>query len=129
MSRVKGFTLVEIVTVMMILGILSIGTVKFITDSSQGFFSTMGRTALAGDARFVAERLATEVRGALPNSMRVSGACLEFVPTVGASTYATLPVVTAASSFLSIPVDPLPIPANSRVAVRRETRGSSDQVG
>ncbi len=117
MREVRGFTLVELITVIMILGILSIGTVKFITDSSQGFFSTMGRAALAGDARFVAQRLAREVRDALPNSVRVSGGCLEFVPTVGASTYTTLPVANVASSFLSVPVDPLPVPANSRVAV------------
>ena len=39
------------------------------------------------------------------------------MPTVGASTYTTLPVATLASSFLSVPVDPLPVPADSRVAV------------
>ncbi len=79
----SGITLVELVTVVMILGILSVGTVKFITDSGQGFASTVGRAALAGDVRFVTLRIAKEVRDALPNSVRVSGGCLEFVPTVG----------------------------------------------
>ncbi|MDH3640891.1 MAG: type II secretion system GspH family protein [Gammaproteobacteria bacterium] len=114
---VRGFTLVELITVMMILGILSLGTVKFIGDSSQGFASTISRSELATDARFVVERLARDVRDALPNSVRVSGGCLEFVPVVGASSYTTLPVTSAAISFLSVPVDPLPLPAGARAAV------------
>jgi MSHA biogenesis protein MshO len=113
----RGFTLVELVTVMMVLGILSVGTVRFITDSSQGFATTVTRSELAGDARFVVERVAREVRDALPNSIRVSGGCLEFVPVAGASSYTTLPTAGAATSFKSVPVDPLPIPALSRVAV------------
>lgn len=113
----RGFTLVELVTVMMVLGILSVGTVRFISDSSQGFATTVTRSELAGDARFTVERLVREVRDALPNSVRVSGGCLEFVPITGASSYTTLPVAGPAASFKSVPIDPLPIPAASRVAV------------
>ena len=113
----RGFTLVELVTVMLVLGILSVGTVRFITDSSSGFVATASRSELATDARFAVERIVREVRDALPNSVRVSGGCLEFVPVVGASSYTTLPVASAATSFLSVPVDPLPLPAGTRAAV------------
>lgn len=117
-SRISGFTLVELVTVILILGILSLGTVSFIGDSSRGFASTVSRTQLGSEARYVIERLSRELRNALPGSLRVSGACLEFVPVVGASRYVTLPLAAAAASFRSAPVDPLPVPPVVRVAVQ-----------
>jgi MSHA biogenesis protein MshO len=110
--------MVELITVIVILGILSVGTVSFIGDSSRGFASTVSRTQLGTEARFVVERLSRELRNALPGSLRVSGGCLEFVPIVGASRYVTLPVTVAAASFRSVPVDPLPVPAGARVAVQ-----------
>lgn len=112
-----GFTLVELVTVIVILGILALGTVSFIGDSSRGFASTVARTELASEARFLVDRLARELRNALPGSVRVSGSCLEFVPVVAASRYVTLPVATPATSFRAVPVEPLPLPATARVAV------------
>lgn len=121
--RGLGFTLVELVTVILILGILSIGTVSFISDSSRGFASTVGRTQLGTEARLVAERLSRELRNALPGSVRVNGGCIEYVPVIGASRYVTLPVATAASSFRSVPVDPLPVPAGARVAVQPDPAG------
>jgi MSHA biogenesis protein MshO len=118
-----GFTLVELITVIVILGILALGTVSFISDSSRGFASTVARTELAGDARFLVERLSRELRNALPGSLRVSGGCLEFLPIVAASRYVTLPVATAAASFRSVPVEPLPLPAGVRVAVYPDAAG------
>lgn len=119
----RGFTLVELVTVIVILGILSVGTVSFLTDSTRGFASTITRSQLASDARFLVERLAAELRNALPGSVRVTGTCLEYVPVAGASRYLTLPVTSAASSFQSVPVDPLPVPAGARAAVYPDGSG------
>lgn len=115
-QRPSGFTLVELVTVMLILGVLAAGTVAFIGDSSRGFASTVARSELAGEARFAVERLTRELRNALPGSVRVAGACVEYVPVAAASRYVTLPVATAALSFRSVPVDPVPA-ATVRVAV------------
>ncbi|MCB1686742.1 MAG: type II secretion system protein [Pseudomonadales bacterium] len=113
----QGFTLVELITVIMVLGILSIGTVRFITDSTSGLASTISRSELAGDTLFAVERISRSLRDALPNSVRVAGSCIEFVPVVAASSYRTLPVAAAASSFLAVPFDPLPVPAGLRSVV------------
>lgn len=115
--RTGGFTLVELVTVIVILGILALGTVGFIADSGRGLGSTIARSELATDARFLVERLTRELRNALPGSVRVSGACLEYIPVAGASRYITLPVAGPAAAFRSVPIDPLPLPADVRVAV------------
>lgn len=115
--EMTGFTLVELITVIMVLGILSIGTVRFITDSTSGLATTISRAELAGDTLFAVERISRSLRDALPNSVRVAGPCIEFVPVMAASTYRTLPVAAAASSFLAVPFDPLPIPAGLRSVV------------
>lgn len=115
--RIGGFTLVELVTVMMVMGILAIGTVRFISDSSTGFASTITRTELAGDARFAIDRISRELRAALPGSVRVSGGCVEFIPVAAGSTYTTLPLVTSSTTFTAVPVEPMPLAADLRVAV------------
>lgn len=115
--RAAGFTLVELVTVMMVMGILAIGTVRFISDSSIGFASTITRTELAGDARFAIDRISRELRSALPGSVRASGSCLELIPVAAGSTYTSLPVAVSATSFTAVPVEPMPLAAGLRAAV------------
>jgi MSHA biogenesis protein MshO len=116
-SLQRGFTLVELVTVIILLGILSMGTVQFISDSSTGLASTMSRTKLAGDARSAIDRISLSLRDALPNSVRVAGGCIEFTPIVTATTYITLPVTAAASSFQVAAFDPLPAAGGLRAVV------------
>lgn len=112
-----GFTLVELVTVIIVLGVLALGTVQFIGDSGRGFGAAVSRGKLAGEGRFVAASLARELRAALPGSVRSNGQCVEFVPLAGASRYLTLPVASAAGQFKAVPLATLPLPAGARVAV------------
>ena len=116
-----GFTLVELITVIVLLGILSMGSVAFISDSTSGLASTVARTELAGDARFAVDRIKIGLRDALPNSLRVSGSCLEYIPIQAATTYRTLPTTTPATEFKVVPMDPAPTLANSRFAVYPST--------
>lgn len=115
--RVAGFTLVELVTVMMVMGILAIGTVRFISDSSIGFASTITRTELAGDARFAIDRMSRELRSALPGSVRTSSSCIELIPVAAGSTYTSLPIAASTTSFTAVPVEPMPLAAGLRAAV------------
>jgi MSHA biogenesis protein MshO len=100
---VKGFTLVELVVVMSILGILSMGAVYFITNSADGYASTQDRERLASRGRYALERMARAVRRALPGSARVSGDCLEFIPTLAGAYYLSLPVAAPGAQFKAIP--------------------------
>ncbi len=115
--RSTGFTIVELVTVMAVLGILSVGTMTFLNNSSNGYAATISRSQLAADARLTMARMTSELRRALPRSVRVAGSCIEFVPTASASNYVSLPTTTAAASFDSWPLDPLPLATGLRAAV------------
>jgi MSHA biogenesis protein MshO len=114
-----GFTIVELITVMVIMGILSVGTVRFISDGANGFATTLSRAALVSDAQQLITRLSRDVREALPSSIRVSvsGDCLELIPIVGASVYLSAPIGSTASSMQVVPLDGAVLSANSRVAL------------
>jgi MSHA biogenesis protein MshO len=86
-----GFTLVELVAVIVLLGVIGAATTQFISASVNIYNDTSRRGALAQMGRFAVERVTREVRNALPGSVRVSSLggtqCLEFVPILAASSY------------------------------------------
>ena len=92
----RGFTLVEMVTVIVLLGILSVGVTGFLKFGTQIYVDVTNRDELISSARFVIERLNREIRTALPNSVRVNSAagveCLEYTPIVASTTYLDIPV-------------------------------------
>ena len=100
-----GFTLVEMVVVIAVLGVLSLGSVYFISRSSEGYADVQDRQVVAQRARFTLERMARSVRNALPGSVRVSAGCLEFVPLVAGSSYLDLPLATPAMTMRVVPPD------------------------
>ena len=100
-----GFTLVEMVVVIAVLGVLSLGSVYFISRSSDGYADVQDRQAVAQRARYTLERMARSVRNALPGSVRVNASCLEFVPIVAGSSYLNLPVASPALVMRVVPPD------------------------
>lgn len=95
--RLAAFTLVELITVIMILGIVSLGVSSFIGRGAEIYVDVTEREQIIGDSRFVIERLNRELRAALPNSLRLAGSgttrhCIEFVPVAWSSFYTDLPV-------------------------------------
>lgn len=101
MRQAKGFTLIELVTVMVILAIVSIGIAGFIRSGTQIYSDITQRDQLLSQSRFIVERLNREIRKALPNSLRVNGdstvQCLEFVPVVWSTFYFDIPVAPEAA--------------------------------
>ncbi|MDO6444732.1 type II secretion system protein [Colwellia sp. 1_MG-2023] len=91
----SGFTLVELVTVIIILGILAVGMGNFLQFGSRIFTETSARDQLVSSARFAIERLNREVRHAVPNSVKevnANGNCLSFYPTIASTVYIDIPV-------------------------------------
>ncbi|MBL4826894.1 MAG: type II secretion system protein [Spongiibacteraceae bacterium] len=105
-----GFTLVELVMVIVLLGIVSVASTQFIHTSVGIYVDSTRRDELQQIARFANERVSRELRNALPGSVRANGNCLEFVPIKAASTYLTRVSDSAITSFQAVDfaVPPLP---------------------
>lgn len=89
-----GFTLIELITVIVILGVLATAISSFIKFATQIYSETTARDQLVSSARFAIERLNRDVRDALPNSLELtnSGDCLKFAPILESTTYTDIPV-------------------------------------
>lgn len=95
----RGFTLVELVMVILLLGIMATFSSQFIGIGTQIYGDASGREQLMSDARFAMERLNRELRDAVPGSERIetldgawvdAGACLRFWPISASSRYLAL---------------------------------------
>ena len=72
-KKSKGFTLVEMVTVIVLLGIIAGILTPFILKAMQAYMASKSRAQLVGKGRLAIERLSREVRQAVPNSLSVLG--------------------------------------------------------
>lgn len=115
----KGFTLVELVIVIVIAGILAVGSVQFVGQATQGYADAADRQQLATIGWIASEKVSRELRNALPNSLRVNVAetCIEFVPVVGGSHYITLPNSVTPRTITAITSGFTSAPNNTRIAV------------
>lgn len=104
-SAARGFTLIEVIMVIIIVGILGLGIVNFMSRSVQGYIDTAERQQTAVIAWIVSEKLSRAIRDALPNSFRINGGntCIEFIPTVAGTDYLTVPTLAAADNFEVVP--------------------------
>ncbi|HMM78077.1 MAG TPA: type II secretion system protein [Gammaproteobacteria bacterium] len=87
--RAAGFTLIELVAVMAIGAILSTVIWRNLATPLRGFADLNRRAELVATANLAAQRIARELRLALPNSVRVNadGSALEFLQTAGIGRY------------------------------------------
>ena len=105
-TTTKGFTLVELVTVIIVLGVVSVGISGFIRTGVEIYADVTERDQIIGDSRFVVERINRELRSAIPNSIRVTSddnnQCLEFVPAEWVTFYTNLPVSPDTSLIVTV---------------------------
>lgn len=85
----RGFTLVELVAVMVILSIIAAIGVGFVVRATESYQSTQTRALLVNTARQSIERMTRQLRGALPHSVRTTnaGQCLQFMPIAAGGNY------------------------------------------
>ncbi len=85
----SGFTLIEMIIVIIISGIMATVVAQFITLPAESYVAQSRRAELVDIAETALNRITREVRTALPNSIRIacSGRCLEFLRTLDGGRY------------------------------------------
>jgi MSHA biogenesis protein MshO len=137
MHRGRGFTLLEMVVTLSVLGIVAGMLAVFVRAPIQAYADTSRRVALADLADATLQRMSRELRTALPNSIRVTAAgtavYLEFIATSGVGRYraalagdgsGNLLDFTGADTSFDI-LGPIPdVPAGSALVVMNLGSGS-----
>lgn len=137
MKRERGFTLVEAIVVMVVTSILAGIMVLFIQRPVQSYVETAARADMADVADIALRRMARELQGAVPNSIRLSvignTSLLEFIPSKAGGRYLsasdgapdtaqfpTLDITTGSTSFYVVtpmPVAPYAIVSGDNIIV------------
>jgi MSHA biogenesis protein MshO len=86
-----GFTLIEVITVVVILSIVAVLGSTFVATSVESYDRVQQRSKLINRARQSIERVTRQLRSSLPYSLRLSndasGLCIEFMPVAGGGNY------------------------------------------
>lgn len=97
-KRKLGFTLIELVLVILILSALGIATTRYIATGVDIYNGISERDKSLNSIRFVMERMRREISNALPNSAVVASDCLAFYPIKSSSRYTDFPIYPVQAS-------------------------------
>lgn len=87
--RAAGFTLIELIVVIVLTAIVASFMVLFLDAPMQSYFAQTRRSDLVDSANRISRAVTADVRTALPNSLRVNpaGTALELLATTGVARY------------------------------------------
>lgn len=85
----RGFSLVELIVVIVITGVIAAVVGLFITGPIQAFIDQSRRAELVDAAQLAMTRMGRDLRAALPNSVRISGSAIELLLTLDGDRYRT----------------------------------------
>lgn len=104
MRRYRGFTLIEMVMVIVLLGIVGLSFGNIVSQGMGIYVDTTAREALAQKGRFITDRMMKELRNSVPGSVRVSNsnACVEWLPIKNTATYETIPLTADSATSLRV---------------------------
>jgi MSHA biogenesis protein MshO len=116
----RGFTLLELIIVIVVLGILAVGTSTYIVQTTESYVVSAERGKLIASGRLAVEKITRRLRNALPNSIRISASnnCVEYIPVIRATNYTSnilVPSATVSTEAFDMPT-PAPSPFYVSVA-------------
>jgi MSHA biogenesis protein MshO len=106
--RRLGFTLVELMLVIVLLGILAVSVTRYLEFGVGMYSQSTAVQHTLQQGRFALERVSRELRQATPNSIRIGDnallglSCLEFVPIAQSGVYQNLPLFPLRRDWMSI---------------------------
>jgi len=96
-----GFTLIEMVMVIVILGVIGATVAVFMRKPVDAYVDTARRAALSDLADTAVRRMARDIQRALPNSLRnPNNQCVEFIPTRTGGRYRAETTATGTGDIL-----------------------------
>ncbi len=126
MAGRSGYTLIELIMVIVLLSIVATVSVRFVGLSTQGALDTSARQLRALQSVVISEQLTRELREAFPLSVRSNGACIEWLPLDAGTNYLKL---TKGPAFDQIDIAAFaqpPATGNTRAVVYGYGTGTGD---
>lgn len=117
MRQAAGFTLVELIMVIVLLGIVATISVQFVTLSTRGAIDVGARQQRALQGVVISEQITRELREAFPLSIRTAGSCIEWLPIEAGTAYTELPHAPSSKQILVAPFTAAPPTGTTRAIV------------
>ena len=93
MTRIRGFTLIELIITIVVVGIIALAASNTLQLGFQSYNDSIDRQDNQMQAKFVIEKLSRELRHAVPNSVKIdeNDLCVSFIPVEASAFYLALP--------------------------------------